>query len=121
MDDISKTIQAIFPEYSKAQVEFEEVIAMVPKESISSEEIKGKTFSAKIPEPRTELGQKFSKTQVFKERVSQIVKIIDPEVKWGFIEEKSNNIAPELKPRNLDEGYRPMLMLERLMLREQNE
>lgn len=71
-------IQEIIPENKSEKISFEEVgLPILPKEVLEKEEFQKKNFSVNIKE-KTELHQNFMKTQIFKDRMNQLIKIIDP-------------------------------------------
>ena len=73
----------------------------------------------KVKEPRTQLDQKFNKTNIFKERVNEIIEVVEPGCKWVIADEKKDIIDSRIQNlSNVGSGNLRQYVMNRFIIGE---
>lgn len=114
LEEIIEKFEALFPRASIEEAKVESSAPKLPSGPLKKDDLSA-NFSVKVKEPRTQLDQKFGKTSIFKERVAEIVEIIDPETKWAILEEKREPTDPRIQNVNPLNGSLRQYVMSRFM------
>lgn len=80
---------------SRVNCNSEARIPKIPKEPLRADDLGSTGYNITIKEPRTLLDQKFSKTNIFKERVAELAKIVEPNQAWTS---QTNEVKKQVLP-----------------------
>lgn len=87
LDTIIEKFEAILPGITEAELIFEKPMPKLPEKPLEQKDLP-ENYKVTVREQRTQLDQKFNKTNIFKERFSDIVEIVEPGFKWSIVEER---------------------------------